>query len=137
MSSSFSSSCFLLSPLDHPQPFEIEPLTAVEGDDITLTCRGTRYLYDRLNWYDPLGHMVPSGETTLQIEPYAISLSIKLANVSRNQTQGYTCLALNMNSNKVVNTTSALTIDGEFHLPGTIIFTINIILHNVRSSLCY
>ncbi|KAK9963109.1 hypothetical protein ABG768_006328 [Culter alburnus] len=96
---------------DRPQPFEIEPLTAVAGDDITLTCRGTRYLYDRLNWYDPLGQVVPNGQTTLQIEPYAISLSIKLVNVSRNHTLGYKCLALNMNSNKVVNTTSALTID--------------------------
>ncbi|KAK7141377.1 hypothetical protein R3I93_015509 [Phoxinus phoxinus] len=96
---------------DHPQPFEIEPSTAVAGDDITLTCRGTRYLYDRLNWYDPLGHMVPKDETTLQIEPYAISLSIKLPNVSRNHTLGYECQALNMNSNKVVNTTSVVTID--------------------------
>lgn len=107
------------SSLDHPQPFEIEPSSVVAGDDITLTCRGTRYLYDRLKWYDPLGHMVPKGKTTFQIEPYAISLSIKLPNVSRNHTLGYECQALNMNSNKVVNTTSVLTIDGEFHLPST------------------
>lgn len=112
----FHPASFLLSSLDHPQPFEIEPSTAVAGDDITLTCRGTRYLYDRLNWYDPLGHMVPKGETTFQIEPYAISLSIKLPNVSRNHTLGYECQALNMNSNKVVNTTSVLTIDGELQL---------------------
>nr|AAI29159.1 Kinase insert domain receptor like [Danio rerio]CAM73177.1 kdr [Danio rerio] len=96
---------------DHPQPFEIEPSTAVAGDDITLTCRGTRYLYDRLTWYDPLGHKVPKDETTLRIEPYTISLSIKLPNVSRNHTLGYECQALNINTNKVVNVTSALTID--------------------------
>ncbi|TRY97973.1 hypothetical protein DNTS_000300 [Danionella cerebrum] len=96
---------------DQPQPFEIEPSTAVAGDDITLTCRGTRYLYDKLNWYDPLGQKVPKGETTQRIEPYSISLSIKLPNISRNHTLGYECQALNMNTNKRVNATSALTID--------------------------
>lgn len=96
---------------DHSKPFEIEPSTAVAGDDITLTCRGTRYLYDRLNWYDPLGRRVPSSETILRIEPYTVSLSIKLPNVSRNHTLGYECQAFNINSNKVINTTSVLTID--------------------------
>uniref|UniRef100_A0A672T8F6 receptor protein-tyrosine kinase n=1 Tax=Sinocyclocheilus grahami TaxID=75366 RepID=A0A672T8F6_SINGR len=83
------------------QPFEIGPSTAVAGDDVTLTCRGTRYLYDRLHWYGPQSHIVPKGQTTLQIEPYTISLSIKLPNVSRNHTLGYECQALNINSNKV------------------------------------
>lgn len=106
--------CFLLSLLDHPKPFEIEPSTAVAGDDITLTCRGTRLLYDRLNWYDPLGRRVPRSETVLRIEPYSVSLSVKLPNVSRNHTLGYECQAFNINSNKVVNTTSVLTIDGEW-----------------------
>ncbi|XP_057205834.1 vascular endothelial growth factor receptor kdr-like [Triplophysa rosa] len=96
---------------DHSKPFEIEPSTAVAGDDITLTCRGTRFLFDRLNWYDPLGGRVPSSETILRIEPYTVSLSIKLPNVSRNHTLGYECQAFNINSNKVVNTTSVLTID--------------------------
>uniref|UniRef100_A0A671R0J9 receptor protein-tyrosine kinase n=1 Tax=Sinocyclocheilus anshuiensis TaxID=1608454 RepID=A0A671R0J9_9TELE len=93
------------------QPFEIRPSTAVAGDDVTLTCRGTRYLYDKLHWYGPLGRIVPKDETTLRIEPYTISLSIKLPSVSRNHTLGYECQALNINSNKVVNTTSLLTIN--------------------------
>uniref|UniRef100_A0A671MA41 receptor protein-tyrosine kinase n=1 Tax=Sinocyclocheilus anshuiensis TaxID=1608454 RepID=A0A671MA41_9TELE len=93
------------------QPFEIGPSTAVAGDDVTLTCRGTRYLYDKLHWYGPLGRIVPKDETTLRIEPYTISLSIKLPSVSRNHTLGYECQALNINSNKVVNTTSLLTIN--------------------------
>ncbi|XP_059377473.1 vascular endothelial growth factor receptor kdr-like isoform X2 [Carassius carassius] len=93
------------------QPFEIGPSTAVAGDDVTLTCRGTRYLYDRLHWYGPLGRIVPKDETTLWIEPYSMSLSIKLPRVSRNQTLGYECQALNINSNEVVNTTSHLSIN--------------------------
>ncbi|XP_052011076.1 vascular endothelial growth factor receptor kdr-like [Xyrauchen texanus] len=96
---------------DHPQPFEIEPSTAVVGDDITLTCRGTRFLYDRLSWHDPLGHTVPNSETILRIQPYTISLLITLPNVSRNHTLGYECQAVNAIYNKVVNTTSVLTID--------------------------
>ncbi|KAI2656848.1 Vascular endothelial growth factor receptor kdr-like [Labeo rohita] len=93
------------------QPLEIGPSTAVAGDDVTLTCKGTRYLHDMLNWYDPLGHRVPKGKTTLQIDPYTISLSIKFPNVSRNHTLGYECQALNVASNKVVNATSLLTIN--------------------------
>ncbi|XP_052005514.1 vascular endothelial growth factor receptor kdr-like [Xyrauchen texanus] len=96
---------------DHPQPFEIEPLTAIVGDDIKLTCRGTRFLYDRLSWLDPLGHTVPSSETILRIETYTITLFIKLTNVSRNHTLGYECQAFNVFYNKVVNTTSVLTIN--------------------------
>lgn len=115
----FLMSYFLLSSLDQTQPLEIGPSTAVAGDDVTLTCKGTRYLHDMLNWYDPLGHRVPKGKTTLQIDPYTISLSIKFPNVSRNHTLGYECQALNVASNKVVNATSLLTINGEFHLPST------------------
>ncbi|KAK2891164.1 hypothetical protein Q8A67_013807 [Cirrhinus molitorella] len=96
---------------DQTQPFEVGPSTAVAGDDVTMTCKGTRYLYDSLNWFDPLGRVVPKSETTLRIDPYTISLSIKLPNVSRNHTLGYECEALNINSNKVVNTTSHLTIN--------------------------
>lgn len=103
--------------LDHPKSFKIEPLTAVAGDNITLTCRGTRFLYDNLSWYDPLGHRVPNSETILRIEPYSVSLSVKLPNVSRDHALGYECQAFNINSNKVVNTTSVLTINGEFHEP--------------------
>ncbi|XP_016101123.1 vascular endothelial growth factor receptor kdr-like [Sinocyclocheilus grahami] len=101
----------LLKSKNQTQPFEIRPSTAVAGDDVTLTCRGTRYLYDKLHWYGPLGRIVPKDETSLWIEPYTISLSIKLPSVSRNHTLGYECQALNINSNKVVNTTSLLTIN--------------------------
>uniref|UniRef100_A0A8C1T8L0 receptor protein-tyrosine kinase n=1 Tax=Cyprinus carpio TaxID=7962 RepID=A0A8C1T8L0_CYPCA len=69
--------------------------------DVTLTCRGTRYLYDRLHWFGPQGHIVPKGQAILRIEPYTISLSINLPNVSRNHTLGYECRALNINSNKM------------------------------------
>lgn len=117
--SCFLMSLFLLPSLDQTQPLEIGPSTAVAGDDVTLTCRGTRYLYDRLHWFGPQGHIVPKGQAILRIEPYTISLSINLPNVSRNHTLGYECRALNINSNKMVNTTSLLTINGEFELPRT------------------
>ncbi|XP_026873989.2 vascular endothelial growth factor receptor kdr-like [Electrophorus electricus] len=96
---------------DHPKPFDVEPLTAIEGDDVTLTCHGTRFLYDRLSWYDPQSQPVATDTFDRQIGPYSVSLSLRLKNVSRSSTTGYTCRALNLLSSKEVNTTATIIID--------------------------
>ncbi|MCJ8734048.1 hypothetical protein PDJAM_G00230930 [Pangasius djambal] len=95
---------------DHPQSFEVKPLTAIEGDDITLICQGTRFLYDRLSWYDSQSRLVQN-DSSIQISPYSVSLTLRLKNVSRNHTNGYECRAINLNTKKEVNTTSNLFID--------------------------
>uniref|UniRef100_A0A674BJD2 receptor protein-tyrosine kinase n=1 Tax=Salmo trutta TaxID=8032 RepID=A0A674BJD2_SALTR len=98
---------------DHPQHLAIEPQTAIEGDDVTLTCRGTRYLYTDLQWYNPQNYTVTSANiTALQLSPYAISLSLSLHNVSRSHTTGYQCLAGNLHSKRDIVQT-VLTVDGE------------------------
>ena len=78
---------------DHSQHLAIEPQSAIEGEDITLTCRATRYLYTDLQWYDPQNRSVTTSE--LQLSPYAISLALILTNVSRSHTLGYQCRAQN------------------------------------------
>lgn len=101
--------------LEHPKSFEVKPLTATEGDDVTLICHGTRFLYDTLSWYDSQSHQV-QGDSSIQISPYSVSLSLRLKNVSRNNTNGYECRAVNLITKSVVNTTSNLIIDGKLLL---------------------
>lgn len=100
---------------DHPKSFEIKSLTATEGDDVTLICQGTRFLYDRLSWYDSQSRLVRD-DSSMQISPYSVSLSLRLKNVSRNHTNGYECRAINLNTKNGINTTSKLIIDGELLL---------------------
>ncbi|XP_067103712.1 vascular endothelial growth factor receptor kdr-like [Osmerus mordax] len=97
---------------NHSQHLAIEPQSAIEGDDITLTCRATRYLYTDLQWYDPQNRSVTTSE--LQLSPYAISLALILTNVSRDHTLGYQCRAQN-HQNKVTQKTSVLTVNKRKH----------------------
>uniref|UniRef100_A0A8C9RR54 receptor protein-tyrosine kinase n=1 Tax=Scleropages formosus TaxID=113540 RepID=A0A8C9RR54_SCLFO len=81
---------------DHPEPLEIEPQKAIEGDDINMTCRGTRYLYTEMKWVDPVNHTVPNSNVTLHMGRHSISLSLTLRNVSHTDAKGYSCHALNV-----------------------------------------
>lgn len=92
-------------------------MTAIEGDDVTLTCRGTRYLYDRLSWHDPQNRPVGDDGFTQRVDPYSVSLSLRLKNVSRSHSTGYQCRAVNLKAGKEVNITSTLIIHGEILLP--------------------
>nr|XP_046151391.1 vascular endothelial growth factor receptor kdr-like [Oncorhynchus gorbuscha] len=87
---------------DHPQHLAIEPQTAIEGDDVTLTCRGTRYLYTDLQWKDPQNSTITNNVTALQFSPYSISLSLSLHNVSRNHTAGYQCWAHKIHNKRAI-----------------------------------
>ncbi|KAL4648250.1 vascular endothelial growth factor receptor kdr-like isoform X2 [Arapaima gigas] len=78
---------------DHPEPLETEPQKVIEGDDITMTCRGTRYLYTELEWLDSENHTIPSNNVTLHVGRYSIALSFKLRNVSYADAGSYVCRA--------------------------------------------
>lgn len=99
-------------PPDHLQHLAIEPQTAIEGDDATLTCRGTRYLYTDLQWKDPQNYTITNNVTALQFSPYSISLSLSLHNVSRNHTAGYQCWAHKIHNKRAI-VKIVLTVHGE------------------------
>lgn len=83
---------------DHPEEVAIEPQTAIEGDDVTLTCRATRYLYTGLQWLDSRNNTITSNVSSLQMNRYSISMSLNVRNVSQNSTAGYKCHAYKLNS---------------------------------------
>ncbi|XP_041653989.1 vascular endothelial growth factor receptor kdr-like [Cheilinus undulatus] len=76
---------------DHPEEITTEPWTAIEGEDVNLTCQAARYLYTDLQWLDSKNQTVTSNVSGLQLSRYSISLSLHLHNVSQNSTTGYTC----------------------------------------------
>ncbi|KAM8732613.1 vascular endothelial growth factor receptor kdr-like [Acanthopagrus schlegelii] len=78
---------------DHPGEITIEPREAIEGNDVTLTCRAARYLYTDLRWLDSSNQTITSNVSGLQLSNYSISLSLHLHNVSQNSTNGYKCQA--------------------------------------------
>lgn len=92
----------------------IEPQVArvIEGEDVTVTCRATRYLYTDLQWLDSRNRTVSSGVLGPRHGPYSISVSLTLHNVSRNHTPAYYCRAQNQYGNKVVHKAFVFTVDG-------------------------
>ncbi|XP_018598781.2 vascular endothelial growth factor receptor kdr-like isoform X2 [Scleropages formosus] len=96
---------------DHPEPLEIEPQKAIEGDDINMTCRGTRYLYTEMKWVDPVNHTVPNSNVTLHMGRHSISLSLTLRNVSHTDAKGYSCHALNGYTRHIVTKTSKFSVE--------------------------
>lgn len=78
---------------DHPEELTVTPREAIEGDDVTLTCRAARYLYTDLQWLDSSNRTITSNVSGLQLSNYSISLSLHLHNVSKNSTKGYKCQA--------------------------------------------
>ncbi|KAL0974154.1 hypothetical protein UPYG_G00216370 [Umbra pygmaea] len=83
---------------DQPQHLSIEPQTAIEGDNITLTCRGTRYLYTNLEWSNTTNHSV----TSLHLSTYSMSVSLSLQNVSRNNAVAFECVARDTQGKSVI-----------------------------------
>ncbi|KAF3694025.1 Vascular endothelial growth factor receptor kdr-like [Channa argus] len=87
--------------VDQPEEITTEPQRAIEGDDITLTCRAARYLYKKLEWLDSKNKTVTSNVSSLQLSNYSVSLSLHLHNVSQNSTSGYKCKGYKMHDNKI------------------------------------
>ncbi|XP_054453574.1 vascular endothelial growth factor receptor kdr-like [Anoplopoma fimbria] len=95
---------------DHPEEITIEPRAAIEGDDVTLTCRAARYLYTDLKWLDSRNQTITSDVSSLQISHYSIFLSLHLHNVSEISTTGYKCQAYKLNK-RVELKSAALFVD--------------------------
>jgi len=97
----------------------IEPQTAIEGENTTLTCRATRYLYSELQWLDAQNRTVTDNVSPPRLGPYSVSLTMMLRNVSRdNGTSPYRCGARNRASRKLVHKTVVLNVDGKRDLRG-------------------
>ncbi|XP_008419006.1 vascular endothelial growth factor receptor kdr-like isoform X2 [Poecilia reticulata] len=78
---------------DELEEVAIEPRTAIEGDDVTLTCRATRYLYTGLEWLDSRNKTITTEVSNLLVDRYSISISLNVRNVSESSTAGYQCHA--------------------------------------------
>ncbi|CAB1454018.1 unnamed protein product [Pleuronectes platessa] len=78
---------------DNSEEVTTEPRKAIEGDDVTLTCRAARYLYTDLRWLDSKNQTVTVNVSSLRLSRYSISLALHLHNVSKNSTAGYQCQA--------------------------------------------
>lgn len=89
MSNTWHGLCFVT--LDYPEEITIQPREAIEGHNITLTCRAARYLYTGLQWLDSLNQTITSNVSSLQLSSHSISLSLQLHNVSKDSTTGYKC----------------------------------------------
>lgn len=91
----------------------VEPQKAIEGDNVTLACRATRYLYTELHWYGPQNAAVPVSGTTLQVEPYSIFLPLALGGVPRGNVRDYECRAHNSYTHQVILRKSQLVVEGK------------------------
>lgn len=101
--------------LDQPEKITTEPQKAIEGNNVNLTCRATRYLYTDLQWLDSRNQTVTSSVSSLQFSRYSISLSLYLHNVSQNSTAGYKCRAYKLNK-KAELKEALLILDGKLEL---------------------
>lgn len=99
---------------DQHEEIVIKPRTAIEGVNVNLTCRASRYLYTDLRWLDSRNQTVTSGVSSLQFSNYSIFLTLYLHNVSKNSSTGYRCQAYKVN-NRVELKTAALTVDARKH----------------------
>uniref|UniRef100_A0A665XCL3 receptor protein-tyrosine kinase n=1 Tax=Echeneis naucrates TaxID=173247 RepID=A0A665XCL3_ECHNA len=101
------------------QPYNSEeltthPRTAIEGDDVNLTCRATRYIYTDLQWLDSMNQTITSNVSGLQLSRYSISISLHLHHVSQNSTAGYKCQAYKLHK-WVELKNAALKVDARKH----------------------
>nr|XP_023650731.1 vascular endothelial growth factor receptor kdr-like [Paramormyrops kingsleyae] len=96
---------------DHVESIGIEPQKAIEGDNVTLACRATRYLYTELHWFGPQNATVLVAGSTLQVEPYSIFLPLALGSVPRGNVRDYECRARNSYTHRVVLRKSQLVVE--------------------------
>uniref|UniRef100_A0A3B3SZ34 receptor protein-tyrosine kinase n=1 Tax=Paramormyrops kingsleyae TaxID=1676925 RepID=A0A3B3SZ34_9TELE len=95
---------------DHPEALNIEPQKAIEGDNLTISCRATRYLYTDLRWVGPDNRTALNSNHTLQVGLHSISLSLLLTNVSRTDPMNYKCQAQSY-TRRVLHKTSVFKIE--------------------------
>ncbi|XP_026213474.1 vascular endothelial growth factor receptor kdr-like isoform X2 [Anabas testudineus] len=91
---------------DHPVEITTEPQTAIEGNNVTLTCWAARYLYTDLQWLNSRNETL--NNSSLQLSRYSISLSLHLYNVHQNSTSVYKCQAYKLHGNVELKTVSLI-----------------------------
>ncbi|XP_053734831.1 vascular endothelial growth factor receptor kdr-like isoform X1 [Synchiropus splendidus] len=95
---------------EHAEPVSISPQTAFEGDDVTLVCRASRYLYTGLRWLDSSNKTITTNVSSLQLDRFSISLSLHVKSVSQNAVKGFKCQASKVHK-KVELKPVALSVD--------------------------
>ncbi|MGH0170305.1 UNVERIFIED_CONTAM: hypothetical protein FKN15_058581 [Acipenser sinensis] len=93
---------------DSQKSFEAESQTAIEGHDVTLTCRATRYMYQELSWHYPSNKTVT--HVFMTYEAYSIKLSFTLKNVSAEDAGLYECRAHNVYRNAIIQQKTELLV---------------------------
>lgn len=96
------------------------PQTVIEGDNVTLTCWATRYLYTDLKWLNSSNETV--SVSSLQHSRYSVSISLHLHNVHQNSTSGYRCQAVKLNKSVEFKTVS-LDVAGTTEDMRTVLYT--------------
>ncbi|XP_077589202.1 vascular endothelial growth factor receptor kdr-like isoform X2 [Stigmatopora nigra] len=78
---------------DQSEDISIQPELAYERDNVTLSCRASRYLYNDLRWLDSRNRTITSGVSRLRLDRYSITVSLHVRIIGKNSTAGYKCRA--------------------------------------------
>ncbi|KAG2464624.1 VGFR4 factor, partial [Polypterus senegalus] len=98
--------------------FEVESPEAVEGDNLLLTCKATRYMFANVTWNYLGSDMAHVAAVTEECSNYTISTSLLLKNISMKEKDNYQCLAYNLHTDALVykNVTLSVKIRQRPHL---------------------
>ncbi|XP_028671672.1 vascular endothelial growth factor receptor kdr-like [Erpetoichthys calabaricus] len=98
--------------------FEVESPEAVEGDNLLLTCKATRYMFANVTWNYLGSDMAHVAAVTEECSNYIISTSLLLKNISMKEKDNYQCLAYNLHTEALVykNVTLSVKIRQRPHL---------------------
>lgn len=73
-------------------------VTTIVGNDAQLTCRASKYIYSNVGWYYPSSEAAPSDSVIKKIDKYSISLTLVIANVTKEHGGLYKCRAENQHN---------------------------------------
>lgn len=85
--------------LDVPSGLQTDPqVTTIVGNDVRLTCRASKYIYSHLAWYHPSAEAARGDSLIRKTDNYSISLTLVIANVTKEQSGLYRCRAQNQHN---------------------------------------
>uniref|UniRef100_A0A8C3GJ15 receptor protein-tyrosine kinase n=1 Tax=Cairina moschata TaxID=8855 RepID=A0A8C3GJ15_CAIMO len=84
---------------DVPFGLQTDPqVTTIVGNDAQLTCRASKYIYSNVGWYYPSSEAAPGDSVIKKIDNYSISLTLVIANVTKEHGGLYKCRAENQHN---------------------------------------
>ncbi|XP_074691486.1 vascular endothelial growth factor receptor kdr-like [Strix aluco] len=84
---------------DVPFGLQTEPqVTTIVGNDVQLTCRASKYIYNHLAWHYPSSGVALSDSVIKKTDNYSISLTLVITNVTKEQSGLYKCRAQNQHN---------------------------------------